>query len=69
MASRLLSADEVADKLGMAKEWVWEQSRRGYIPAIRLGRYYRYREDSIDAWLASIELDDKGARERTQSAG
>ena len=51
----LLTADEVAAKLGMDKEWIWEQSRRGRIPTIRLGRFYRYREDAIDAWLVSIE--------------
>lgn len=51
----LLTADQVAVKLGMDKEWIWEQSRRGRIPTIRLGRFYRYREDAIDAWLASIE--------------
>jgi len=39
----------------MDKEWIWEQSRRGRIPTIRLGRFYRYREDAIDAWLVSIE--------------
>lgn len=51
----LLTAGEVAAKLGMDKEWIWEQSRRGRIPTIRLGRFYRYREDAIDAWLVSIE--------------
>ena len=51
----LLTADEVAVKLGMDKEWIWEQSRRDRIPTIRLGRFYRYREDAIDAWLASME--------------
>ena len=51
----LLTADQVAVKLGMDKEWIWEQSRRDRIPTIRLGRFYRYREDAIDAWLASME--------------
>lgn len=38
---RLLTADEVAELLGVSKEWVWEQSRLGAIPTITLGRFRR----------------------------
>jgi excisionase family DNA binding protein len=53
--TRLLTVDEVADRLGVTKEWVWAQARAGRIPHVRLGRYRRFREESIDAWLRSIE--------------
>jgi hypothetical protein len=35
--------------------WVYEQSRRGRIPTVTLGRYRRYRREAIDDWLMEIE--------------
>jgi excisionase family DNA binding protein len=51
----LLTADEVAGLLGVSKEWVWDQSRRGLIPTITLGRFRRYRKEAVERWLLSIE--------------
>ena len=53
--TRLLTVDEVADRLGVTKDWVWAQARAGRIPHVRLGRYRRFREESIDAWLRELE--------------
>ncbi len=53
--AELLNASQVADMLGMTKQWVYEQSRTGRIPTITLGRYRRYRRAAIERWLASIE--------------
>ncbi len=52
---RLLSAEEVADIVGMTVEWVWDQSRRGAIPTVTLGRNRRYRRLAILRWLEAIE--------------
>ena len=52
---RLLTADEVAERLGMRTDWVWAQARAGRIPHVRLGRYRRFRESALDAWIASLE--------------
>ena len=52
---RLLTADEVAAMLGVSKDWVWEQSRRGVIPTITLGRFRRYRKEAVERWLLRIE--------------
>jgi excisionase family DNA binding protein len=51
----LLSAAEVAEMLGVPVSWVYEQSRRGRIPTVTLGRYRRYRRGSIEAWLEQLE--------------
>jgi excisionase family DNA binding protein len=58
----LLSAPEVAELLGVPTSWVYEQSRRGRIPTVSLGRYRRYRRDAIEAWIAEIEAPARGAR-------
>jgi excisionase family DNA binding protein len=60
MTTRLLTVEEVAERLGMTKEWVWAQARSGRIPHVKLGRYRRFREEAIEQWLR--ELEDAGAR-------
>ncbi|MFL5861888.1 MAG: helix-turn-helix domain-containing protein [Solirubrobacteraceae bacterium] len=39
---RLLTADELAERLGAKTDWVWAQARAGRIPHVRLGRYRRF---------------------------
>ena len=58
----LLTADQVAELLGVPKTWIYAQSRlweqtkgaRG-IPTVTLGRYRRYRREAIAHWLAELE--------------
>jgi excisionase family DNA binding protein len=51
----LLTAGQVAKLLGVPTSWVYEQSRRGRIPTVTLGRYRRYRSEAIDEWLEELE--------------
>ena len=55
MEGSLLTADQVARILGVPKTWVYEQSRNGRIPTVTLGRYRRYRAESIEAWVEEME--------------
>ena len=55
MSDRLLTAEDVGQMLGVTPEWVYAQSRAGRIPTITLGRYRRYRVESIEEWLREIE--------------
>jgi excisionase family DNA binding protein len=48
---RLLTAREVADRLGLTPETVLRWTRRGELPAFKLGSALRYREAALDAWL------------------
>ena len=52
---RLLTAEELAERLRVKPEWVWAQARAGRIPHVRLGRYRRFRESAIEAWLTELE--------------
>jgi excisionase family DNA binding protein len=47
-AGRLLTADDLADRWRVPKSHVYRLTREGAIPAVRLGRYYRYRIDAIE---------------------
>ena len=52
---RLLTAQEVAERLGVNTQWVWVQARAGRIPHVRLGRYRRFRESAVEAWVCELE--------------
>ena len=53
--SHLLTADELADRWRVPKSHVYRLTRDGLIPAVRLGRYYRYRLDAIEEWETRSE--------------
>lgn len=55
--SRLLTVEDVAQRLGVTKDWVWAQARAGRIPHVQLGRYRRFREEALDEWLRRLEAE------------
>ncbi len=54
MNDRLLDAKEAAELLNVPVGWVREQTRAGRMPHVPLGRYRRYRESDLRAWLESL---------------
>jgi excisionase family DNA binding protein len=51
VSERLLTAAEVAELLAVPTSWVRSTTRAGALPSVRLGRYVRYREDAVLAWV------------------
>ncbi len=51
---KLLTPEELADRLQVPRSWVYEQSRQGNIPTHRLGRYIRF---DLHEVLASMKKD------------
>jgi excisionase family DNA binding protein len=51
MTDRLLTAHEIAERLGVPESWVRESARSGAIPCVRLGRYVRFDRDDVEEWL------------------
>ena len=64
----LLTAQEVADRLGVSKDWVWAQARAGTIPHVRLGRYRRFRAEAIEAWIVELEASNLGTASAVNGA-
>lgn len=59
--SHLLTVREVAQLLQVPVSWVYEQTRRrcaDRIPGFRLGKYWRFTEDDVTAWLAAKRTKD-----------
>lgn len=55
MNERLLTAQEVAERLAVPLSWVREATRDGRLPHLKLGRYRRYHAETIEAWLRQQE--------------
>jgi excisionase family DNA binding protein len=50
--TKLLKPEEVADILSVPVGWVRANAREGTLPAIKLGRYWRFSPSAIDAFIA-----------------
>lgn len=55
MTDRLLTAEEVAEILGVSPEWVYDAARERRLPCIRIGRIVRFRREAIEAWIIDQE--------------
>jgi excisionase family DNA binding protein len=65
VTERLLTAREVADRLGLKTvETVLRWTRRGALPGYRMpGGAIRTREDELEAWLEQHSTADTATRE------
>jgi excisionase family DNA binding protein len=61
---RLLTVDEVAELLHVAPSWVRSSAREGAIPAVRLGRWLRFRRRSVLEWVEGLEQRGRSASPR-----
>lgn len=50
-----MTAHEVADLLAVPVSWVRENTRNGRFPCVTLGRYRRYRLETVLAWVSEHE--------------
>lgn len=50
--SRFFTVAEVADELRVSSMTVYRLIKAGDLPAVRVGRSYRIREDDVDAFVA-----------------
>jgi excisionase family DNA binding protein len=55
MSGQLLTAEQVAEMFAVKVSWVREQTRKGRIPHLKLGRYVRYRREAIEEWIRDNE--------------
>lgn len=56
--ARLLRVAEVAERLALAKPYVYELIRRGLLPSLRIGdKYVRVSEAALRDWIAHTEQE------------
>ena len=68
--SNLLSAEQVAEWLGVSARYVWRLGREGELPRIELGRYVRFDPDDVAAFIEQRKQRPRQprARQRERSA-
>ncbi len=62
-----LTTDEVLDYLHVNLRTVYRLIKAGKIPAVRVGRQWRFRKTDIDAWLVSQQAADASATSDSSS--
>jgi excisionase family DNA binding protein len=58
----LLTVEEVADMLKVPVSWVYERTRSrasDRIPGFRLGKYWRFREADMFAWIERQRVEER----------
>jgi len=58
----LLSAAQAAPLLGLHEKTVQSMARSGEIPCIRMGKYWKFRESVLDAWVRDKLISDHQSR-------
>ncbi|MDZ4198077.1 MAG: helix-turn-helix domain-containing protein, partial [Kiritimatiellia bacterium] len=57
-----LNIGEVAEYLKLSRETLYKYVQRGLIPAIKIGRHWRFHRESLDSWL-NQQVKDSGQPE------
>ena len=47
----LMTSEQVAERMQVTVEWVHAMARQGDMPAIKLGRYWRFDSNELEDWL------------------
>lgn len=61
MTGQLLTADQLAERWQVTRDHVYRLAREGRIPTVCVGRYYRFRLATIEAWETAQELVERDA--------
>jgi excisionase family DNA binding protein len=51
VADRWMSVDEVAEYLGVSKDSVYGWVTSKGMPGYRVGRFWKFKRDDVDAWV------------------
>jgi len=53
---RLLTAEEVAERMQVTVAWVHEMARREEMPSLKLGKFRRFSSEAIEEWLREHQV-------------
>jgi excisionase family DNA binding protein len=59
MSGQLLTAEQLAERFQVPVSQIYRLTRDGTLPAVRLGRYYRYSPAAIEAFETSTTTTTK----------
>ncbi len=58
--SRIMNVQEVARYLNMVPDTIYRKARAGEIPAVKMGKCWRFPKDTLDRWLNDRALGLSG---------
>jgi excisionase family DNA binding protein len=56
---KLLTLQQVAQRLQISETTLYKLARKGKIPAIKVGNQWRFKKEDIDKWLESQKVSEK----------
>ncbi len=59
IAGSVLTIDELAAYLKVAKSTLYKLCQEGKVPGQKVGRHWRFRKETIDRWLDEQQRDAK----------
>ena len=57
MVTRVMNVGEVARYLRVVPDTIYRKARRGEIPAIKMGKVWRFPKETLDKWLNDSALE------------
>jgi len=57
VVSRVLNVDEVARYLGVVPDTIYRKARRGEIPAVKVGKVWRFPKETLERWLNDSAME------------
>ena len=55
--TRVMNVDEVARYLRVVPDTIYRKARRGEIPAVKMGKVWRFPKETLDKWLHDSALE------------
>ena len=55
--SRVMNVTEVARYLRVVPDTIYRKARRGEIPAVKVGKVWRFPKETLDKWLNDSALE------------
>ena len=55
--THIMTVDEVARYLGVVPDTIYRKARRGEIPAVKVGKMWRFPKETLDKWLNDAALE------------
>ena len=56
LVNRVMTVSEVARYLGVVPGTIYRRARRREIPAVKMGRIWRFPQEALDKWLNESAL-------------
>lgn len=54
---KVMTVDDVAHYLGVVPGTIYRKARRGEIPAVKMGKIWRFPREALDRWLNDTAMN------------